>query len=99
MLWDSRTVHMGKNPDIGRSHQHDRMVVYVCMMPTSKCPEEKRLLRIKRFEERRGTSHWPYKVSLFQKAPWTRWGGKLNVTELPPPVLNDHGRRLVGYIG
>ncbi|MBS1586350.1 MAG: hypothetical protein JSS82_12475 [Bacteroidetes bacterium] len=96
VLWDSRTVHQGKNPDVGRRHQHERMVIYVCMMPKSKCPAKKLSRRIEVFRMRRGTTHWPFKVRMFPEVPSGRFKKRPTVFPLPAPNLTEHGLRLVG---
>ena len=59
VLWDSRTFHQNQYgpPDCNE----ERIVQYVCMLPRSHTENTKtnQSKRMKYFEERRTTSHWP----------------------------------------
>lgn len=100
ILWDSRTTHCGRLPSRVRPHPHERLVVYVCMTPASRCDEKHRLQRIKKFEALRGTTHWPHKAKLFPVHPSTyhRRATLPDIMALPPPQLTPLGRSLVGYL-
>jgi len=69
VLWDSRSWHQNTNKSTGE----ERLVVYVCMLPrenaanTSKQAEK----RLKYFEDKRITSHWPYTVHVNGSQPQT----------------------------
>jgi ectoine hydroxylase-related dioxygenase (phytanoyl-CoA dioxygenase family) len=95
VLWDSRTIHCGIEPQRGRINPNFRNVVYVCYLPRSLCPERGLAKRKKAFEDMRMTSHWPNKVKLFPKTPRT-YGAKIEkVVNLPPPRLTELGKQLV----
>lgn len=97
VLWDSRTIHAGKEALKDRTQPNERLVVYVCMTPREKAYKSVLAKRIKAFEEQRMTSHWPHRCKLFPKLPRT-YGGKLpKVRVLPMASLTDLGRCLVGY--
>ncbi len=97
VLWDSRLVHCGKEPDKGRMNQNTRYIIYVCMSPRKLATEANLRKKRKAMEELRMTSHWPHKPKLFPVNPRT-YGGELpKVTAINPPVLNDLGKRLAGY--
>ena len=97
VLWDSRTVHCGKEPDKNRSNKKFRNIVYLCMTPRKWCLNRDIKKRIKAFEETRLTSHWPHKPKLFPKNPRTYGGDIPNVVDIEKPILNDLGKKLVGY--
>jgi ectoine hydroxylase-related dioxygenase (phytanoyl-CoA dioxygenase family) len=69
VLWDSRSWHQNTNSAVGE----ERLVVYVCMLPrenplnTAKQAEK----RLKYFETKRMTSHWPYTVHVNGEQPQT----------------------------
>ena len=97
VLWDSRTVHCGKEPDKNRPNKKFRNIVYLCMTPRKWCSNINIKKRIKAFEETRLTSHWPHKPKLFPKFPRTYGGDLPNVVDIEKPLLNDIGKKLVGY--
>ena len=97
VLWDSRTVHHGREPIKGRERARLRNVAYVCMTPRAWCKKKDLIRKIKIFEEGRMTTHWPHRPKQFAKSPRT-YGKELKPTgTLERPVLNALGRRLVGY--
>jgi len=97
VLWDSRTIHAGKEPDKTRKEQNTRFIVYVCMTPRKLCTKTNLKKKQKAFEDMRMTSHWPHKPKLFGKSPRT-YGKLLQPTEkLPAPKLTEIGKRLAGF--
>jgi Phytanoyl-CoA dioxygenase (PhyH) len=97
VLWDSRTIHAGKEALKDRAQPNERLVVYVCMTPREKATKAVLKKRIAAFEAQRMTTHWPHRCKLFPLSPRT-YGGELPpVRKLPMPVLNELGRCLVGY--
>lgn len=97
VLWDSRTIHAGKEALKDRAQPNERLVVYVCMTPREKASDAVLKKRIKAFEEQRMTSHWPHRCKLFPLLPRTYGGEIPKVRKLAPPVLDEVGRCLVGY--
>ena len=97
VLWDSRLMHCGKEPLKERQKINFRNVVYICMMPRFLCSNANIRKRIKAFEELRMTTHCPYKPRLFPKFPRTYGGPLPNVIDIERPVLNELGKKLVGY--
>lgn len=100
ILWDSRTIHFGKECDKGRKKKNIRLCVYACQLPRShiKINKEKELLKKqKAFEEMRVTSHWPIKTKLFGKNPNT-YGKKIQETKkIKKPKLTKLGKNLAGF--
>lgn len=96
VMWDSRVVHQLRAPERGRSHMVDRLVLYICMTPRSRCTEKILAKRKTAYSNLRGTSHWPEKCMLFDKAPRTRGRPMPRVEALPAPSLTAIGRQLVG---
>jgi len=86
VLWDSRSWHQGTNNAVGE----ERIVVYVCMLPrenplnTAKQAEK----RLKYFEERRITSHWPYAVHVNGEQPHT-YGDKTMLIDYSKVVYDE----------
>ena len=99
VLWDSRTIHCGKEPDSNRLKPNYRCVGYVCYTPRIKASHSSINKKINAWENLRTTSHWPHKPKLFPEHPHT-WGKPLpNIVQIPRPQINDLGYRLIGYDG
>jgi hypothetical protein len=98
VLWDSRTIHCGVEPEKSRSRPNFRCVAYLCYMPRSMATETEIKKKIKAFEEMRMTSHWPCKVKLFAKTPRTYGQPVAEILTLEKPEIYTLGRRLVGYL-
>jgi hypothetical protein len=97
VLWDSRTIHSGRQPTRGRAQPSERAVVYVCMTPRAAATPALLRKRQKAFAEQRMTCHCPHRPMLFAKRPRCYPGQPLpEVQELPPPALTELGRALVG---
>ena len=97
VLWDSRLVHCGKEPDKGRTNQNTRYIVYVCMTPRRLATEANLKKKRKAMDELRMTTHWPHKPKLFPVNPRTYGGPLPKVTSIQPPHLSELGKRLAGF--
>lgn len=97
VLWDSRLIHCGKEPDKTRMHSNFRYIVYICMTPREYATEANIRKKIKAFQELRMTSHWPHKPKLFPINPRTYGAPLPNVTSIQPPILSSLGKRLAGF--
>lgn len=97
VLWDSRTFHQGKEPDMKRGQENFRLISYVCMLPRKLASTKDLEKKKKAFNDLRMTSHWPHKPKLFAKNPRTY--GKELPTILPvdKPLLTDLGKKLAGF--
>ncbi len=78
VIWDSRTFHQNQ---YGKINIEERIVQYICYLPknvkeNNKTQTQKRL---KYFNERRTTSHWPY---------------PLNVNGLQPQTYGDESKKI-----
>ena len=97
VLWDSRTIHAGKEPVKGRPEMNFRNVVYVCMTPrklaTSRAIAKKKEI----FEKQRMTTHWPHRPKMFGVLPRTYGNEMPTVATLRAPVLTDLGKKLAGF--
>jgi len=89
VLWDSRTFHQNQYGQAGE----ERIVQYVCFLPKAhkgnSISQQKK--RIKYYEERRTTSHWPYPLNVNGLQPST-YGDKtllIDYTKLKAPQLED----------
>lgn len=97
ILWDSRTIHCGVEALKRRANKNFRSVIYICMTPRNLCSKKDLEKRKKAFEELRMTTHWPHKPILFPIKPRT-YGGELPIVkDIKKPILNELGRRLIGY--
>lgn len=97
VLWDSRTVHCGQNPIKGRENPNIRSIVYLCYTPRKNATNASIKKKIKAFEELRTTNHNPHKPKLFATNARTYGGPLPNITPVDKPVLNELGKKLVGY--
>lgn len=97
VLWDSRTIHCGRECMKEREKPNIRGVSYVCMMPRKLSSEKDLEKKRKAFTELRTTSHWPNKVKLFGKTPRTYGKDLQCVKSLDVPKLSKLGRTLAGF--
>ena len=97
VLWDSRTIHAGREPERTRSAPNFRLVVYVCMTPKKWCRPDRLKRHIEIFEQGRMTTHWPHKPKMFGLNPRTYGRPMPTTCPLPSPILSPSGRQLVGY--
>lgn len=97
VLWDSRTIHCGVEPIKGRDTSNTRCVVYLCYSPRSLASPKILEKKIKAFNEHRTTNHWPHKPKLFPKNPRTFGNEVKPMVVLENPILNQLGRKLVGF--
>lgn len=97
VLWDSRLVHAGQNPLKERKESNTRCIVYVCYTPRNRSTPANIKKRINAFETLRTTNHNPHKCKLFNQYPRTYNNPLPFITNVDPPVLNDLGKKLVGY--
>lgn len=68
VLWNSRTIHMGTLPRLGRPNPDRwRFLVYVCYTPASRQTKEDAKLKRHAYMNNQCTSHWPYGVRLMNK--------------------------------
>lgn len=51
----------------------------------------------KAFNEKRTTSHYPCKIKLFPKLPYTYGGIIQEVTPIEDPIVNELGAKLAGF--
>ena len=89
VMWDSRTFHQNQYGKAGE----ERIVQYVCFLPKAHKSNSKsqQAKRIKYYEERRTTSHWPYPLNVNGLQPRT-YGDKtllLDYTKMRAPELGD----------
>ena len=90
VLWDSRIFHQNQ---YGAPHSEERIVQYVCYLPKTHPKNTKTMQkkRVKYFEERRTTSHWPSPIYVNGKQPQT-YGDESKLIDydaLVPPNLDD----------
>lgn len=99
VLWDSRTIHCGTEPEPTRAKPNFRCVVYLCYMPRSKSTPKSLIKRIDAWKNLRMTSHWVGNPKLFPTTPRT-WGKPLPpITPISTPTISPIGYRLIGYNG
>lgn len=97
VLWDSRTIHQGKEAEKTRKEENFRIVVYVCMMPRHTSNIKALSKKMKAFKELRVTNHWANDPKLFPKTPRTYGGELKEFNNIHPPQLNEIGMKLAGF--
>ncbi len=97
VIWDSRTIHCGKEPEPTRPQPNYRCVVYTCYTPRSRATPSSLNKKINAWRDLRTTSHWPHKPKLFPKFPHTYGKPLPNIAQIPRPVISDLAYRLIGY--
>jgi hypothetical protein len=97
VFWDSRLQHQGQEPLKERKVANERCIIYLCYTPRNRATKANLKKKVKAFEELRTTSHWPHKPKLFPENPRTYGAPMPNIVKLPPPVVNDLGKKLIGY--
>ncbi len=96
MLWDSRTIHQGVEPQRDRARENIRCALYVCMTPRSRSTAAQLKKKRKAFQDRRTTSHYPNNIRLFPVNPRT-YGHAIPQVDDYPIVETPLMRRLGGY--
>lgn len=90
VLWDSRTFHQNQ---YGKPGSEERIVQYVCFLPKNNKGNSfvQQRKRLKYFNERRTTSHWPYPINLNSLQPRTFGDDsrKIDYTSLKPVEFDD----------
>jgi ectoine hydroxylase-related dioxygenase (phytanoyl-CoA dioxygenase family) len=87
VLWDSRTFHQNQYGNC----EEERIVQYVCFLPRLGLKPKMQEKRVKYFNERRTTSHWPYPVKVNGLQPQTYGKSELKIdySALVKPDLED----------
>jgi hypothetical protein len=96
VCWNTRTVHSGCNPIVGREHPSWRCVVYVCMMPRSSCTDKALARRVDIWRKGRMTGHYAADPHMFPATPRTYGKETKQVSVLARAELTRLGKRLVG---
>ena len=97
VLWDSRTIHCGIEPNKDRDDKNFRAVIYLCYMPRSLCSDVNLKKKQNAFTELRTTSHYPCEIKLFPKTPRTYGSPLPEIKQINNPILNDLGKKLAGF--
>ena len=109
VLWDSRTIHCGRNASMDRANSdRKRLVAYVCMLPHSaigsKLRSEKErewtrrttlAERARMMMDKETTNHWPNERCRATGKSRSRNNGTILPVQ-DPTALTDIGRRLSG---
>jgi predicted transposase YbfD/YdcC len=97
VLWDSRTIHCGIEPNKDREAKNFRAVIYLCYMPRSLCSDANLKKKQTAFTELRTTSHYPCDIKLFPKTPRTYGSPIPDLKNINVPIINDLGKKLAGF--
>jgi hypothetical protein len=95
VLWDSRLIHCGMEPEKTRVIPNFRNVSYICMMPRKLVSEDILIKKQKAFKNLRTTTHWPNRVKVFTKYP--KLENMPKVKEISQPILSELGKKLAGF--
>jgi len=87
VLWESRTFHQAQ---YGKPNSEERMIQYICMFPDNHPKNTKAMKkkRLKYFNERRTTSHWPCPLHVNGLQPRT-FGDKSRLIDYSTVVKYD----------
>jgi hypothetical protein len=97
VLWDSRTIHCGTEPEKTRPKPNFRCVVYLCYTPRIKANEKIIEKRIEAWKNLRMTTHCPHISKLFPITPRTFGKQMPIINPITHPLINDLGYKLIGY--
>lgn len=97
VLWDSRTIHHGLQPLKTRARSIMRNVAYICMTPRKLAKAKDLVKKVKIFNARRMTTHWPHRPKMFSKQQRLYSRKAPVVSPLPKPILNELGKSLAGF--
>uniref|UniRef100_A0A6C0KUI6 Uncharacterized protein n=1 Tax=viral metagenome TaxID=1070528 RepID=A0A6C0KUI6_9ZZZZ len=97
VLWDSRTVHSGRQALKGRAVPNFRNVVYICMTPRALANEKALERKRKIFEDGRMTTHWPHKPKQFGRLPQLYGKEPPKIGNVTKATLSEIGSQLAGY--
>jgi len=97
IIWNSKTCHQGQEPLKERIEENERCIVYLCYTPRIWATKSNLKKKIKAFEELRTCNHVPHNPKLFPVHPRTYGQALPNVIDVEHPVLNELGKKLVGY--
>ncbi len=91
VIWDSRTFHQNR---YGKPYSEERIVQYLCYLPKNVKNNNinQQNKRLKYFNERRTTSHWPYPLNVNSLQPQT-YGDKsklIDYSRLLKPNLDKY---------
>ena len=99
VLWESRTVHCGRAPVMGRPEPHIRMVPYISMMPIAMLNEKNMIKKKKALLTGQLTSHWAaVNIKLFPIIPKIRGKNIPQIKPYQPPQLTMEGVILSGWV-
>lgn len=97
VLWDSRTIHAGTEPESTRLAPNFRCIVYLCYTPRTKASQAILDKRISAWKRLKMTTHWPHKAILFPSIPRTYGKPLPNINPITRCEIKDLGYRLIGY--
>ena len=97
VLWNSKTIHCGREASIARAQPNVRHIVYVCYAPRSHLTEKQLERKRTVYKASRTTTHHPHKSALFAKIPRLYGKPVPNISPLPIPTLTPLGTRLAGF--
>ena len=97
VLWDSRTIHCAKEPEIKRNQPNYRCVVYLCYTPRSFASMGMLNTKINAWKNLRTTSHWPHNPQLCDLYPNTFGNPLPQIVQIVKPEIDDLAYSLIGY--
>lgn len=90
VLWDSRTFHQNQ---YGLPNSEERIVQYICYFPKNHKLNSKKMSekRLRYFNEKRTTSHWPCPIKVNSRQPQTYGDERkiIDYSKLTSPDLED----------
>jgi hypothetical protein len=96
VIWDSRTFHQNQ---YGAPNSEERLVQYVCFLPKNhpKNTKNMKAKRLKYYNDRRTTSHWPCPIRVNSLQPQTYGDNSrlIDYSLLTPPNLEEFESEII----
>lgn len=102
VLWDSRLIHQGAQPVLGRARPKLQATAFLCYLPAAAAPSSRdlKMYRAQAFDSCRTTSYQPFPLKMHAKQPQYRGNPGLAdsiVRITRPPRLTPIGYQIVGF--
>jgi hypothetical protein len=96
VLWDSRTIHYGANPQPKHNTSSNfRNVAYISTQPKKLISKQVQKQRANAFVNGKTTSHWTTKCTIFQDYPRNLIHLKDLIPKPEKPILTELGKSLI----
>ena len=97
VIWDSRLIHCGLEPNKNRKIPNYRCISYLCYTPRIHATPEQIIEKQNVFNNLLTTSHNPYKNNTVPSSPYIDLEEKDLITPIDKPILTELGYKLAGF--